>query len=109
MILKITATFTAVNFLWIPFRTADLKTTASVVGRILAMAPGVTYIYSYTLIFGVMLILYQIYMAMTNGGSDRVWTFGLAGFKGKVIFISAVLAILLFAYFGNTAFIYQNF
>ena len=108
-ILKITATFIAVNFLWIPFRTADLKTTASVVGRILAMAPGVTYSYSYTLIFGVMLILYQIYMATTNGGSDRVWTFDLAGFKGKVIFISAVLAILLFAYFGNTAFIYQNF
>lgn len=106
---KIIATFFVVNLLWIPFRAPDLSTAVSIIGRIFTMSPGVTYIYSYTLIFGATLILYEIYIAVKKGGNDIIWTYDLATFKGKIIFVSAILAILLFAYFGNTAFIYQNF
>ena len=108
-IIKTVLTFLAVNLLWIPFRAPDLAACTAIVGRIFTMAEGVNYVYSYTLIFGAMLVIYEIFAGLRMGCRDRVWTFDLGSFKGKLILLSAILAIALFAYFGNTAFIYSNF
>jgi len=99
-------TFLAMNFLWIPFRTDNLSMTLLVLKRIISNASGLTYIYSYTLIFGLILFFVEAYALLKNNGNNPILPMNLRTFKGKFAFITLVLLTLMLAYFGNGAFIY---
>lgn len=99
-------TFVIINFLWIPFRTTDLSMTGLVFKRIFTNAKGLLYLYSYTFVFGAMLLAVEIYAITKNGGNNPIKPLNLRSFKGKFIFVTMVFVILMFAYFGNSAFIY---
>ena len=104
--IDIILTFATVNFLWIPFRTDNLSMTILVLKRIFTNAVGLTYIYSYTLIFGIVLVAVEIYAILRNNGNNPIHPVNLRTFKGKLVFATLFILTLMLAYFGNGAFIY---
>ncbi len=106
---SIILTFVLIDLLWIPFRTPDIATTILVFQRIITNACGLTYIYSWTLIFAVVLIIVEIYATIKNNANNPIKPLALRSFTGKLIFITMILLTFMFAYFGNSAFIYEAF
>jgi len=104
--ISIPLTFLAINFLWIPFRTDNLSVTILVLKRIITNANGLTYIYSYTLFFGLALVFVEAYALLMNNGNNPIHPMNLRTFKGKLAFVTLILLTLMLAYFGNGAFIY---
>lgn len=80
--------------------------TGLVFKRIFTNAKGLLYLYSYTFVFGVMSLSVEIYAITKNGGNNPIKPLSLRSFKGKFIFVTMVFVTLMFAYFGNSAFIY---
>ncbi|SCY11189.1 D-alanyl-lipoteichoic acid acyltransferase DltB, MBOAT superfamily [Lachnospiraceae bacterium XBB2008] len=104
--LKVVLTFLVVNFLWVPFRTADLGMTVTVFKRIFTNQPGITYFYVYTLAWLIVLVAVEICALLKNEGNNPIKPMDLSTFKGKFVLIILVLLTGMFAYFGNSAFIY---
>lgn len=102
-------TFLMVNFLWIPFRAATLSDTWTIISRIITFKPGITYYYVYTFIFGAILLIVQFLAVRINQGNDPWKPLPLDKMYGKIIFCCFLIAIAMFAYFGNGAFIYAQF
>lgn len=107
--ISIIISFLIVNFLWIPFRAATLSDTWTIVYRIITFKPGISYYYTYTFIFGGILLAAQFIAVHFNNGNDPWRPLPLDKLYGKVIFCCFLLAIAMFAYFGNGAFIYAQF
>ncbi len=99
-------TFLLVNFLWIPFRTDDIAMTILVFKRIFTNAPGITYLYSYTLIFTIALTIVEVYALLRNNGNNPISPINLRTMKGKIVIAALFILTLMLAYFGNGAFIY---
>lgn len=101
--------FLIVNFLWIPFRAATLSDTWTIVSRIITFKPGISYYYVYTFIFAAILIVVQLFAVFRNNGNNPLKPFPLDKLYGKILFCCFLIAIAMFAYFGNGAFIYAQF
>ena len=108
-LISVPVTFLLADLLWIPFRAKDLHDTWIIWSRIFTMAGGITYIYSYTLIFGAILIAVELFSKRRLGGQAPVLSADLGTFRGKIVFIMVICITVFFAYFGNSAFIYQGF
>lgn len=102
-------TFLMVNFLWIPFRAATLSDTWTIISRIITFKPGISYYYVYTFIFGAVLLIVQFIAGRMHQGNDPWKPLPLDKLYGKVILCCFLIAIAMFAYFGNGAFIYAQF
>ncbi|MCR4892836.1 MAG: hypothetical protein K5989_11730 [Lachnospiraceae bacterium] len=107
--LSITLNFLLVSFLWIPFRAETLSDTLLILKGIFTMQPGIVYYYVYTLIFLGILLAVQIYAAIRSNSKSPWKPFELRGFWGKFFICMEILAIFMFANFGNSAFIYSQF
>ncbi len=107
--ISVILSFLMVNFLWIPFRAETLSDTMTVISRIITMQPGISYFYVYTFIFGAVLLIIQLIAVHLNNGNDPFKPLPLNRMYGKVIFCCFLIAIAMFAYFGNGAFIYAKF
>jgi alginate O-acetyltransferase complex protein AlgI len=101
--------FLIVNFLWIPFRASTLNDAWTIFSRIITFRPGAGYYYVYTFIFGGILLIVQIIAGRRSGRSTPLKPLPLDKLYGKVIFCCLIIAIAMFAYFGNSAFIYAQF
>lgn len=108
-ILSIIINFLFVNFLWIPFRAPDLDTSWTIFRRIITFAPGSSYFYVYTFIFMSVLLAIMIYGGVKNNGNNPLKALPLNRFSGRLVFCIMLFAIGMFAYFGNSAFIYAAF
>ncbi len=101
--------FLIVNFLWIPFRASTLNDAWTIFTRIITFRPGAGYYYVYTFIFGGILLIVQIIAGRRTGRSTPFKPLPLDKLYGKIIFCCLIIAIAMFAYFGNSAFIYAQF
>lgn len=101
--------FTVVSFLWIFFRANDFKAAWLIIYRIFTFAPGVTYIYTYTIIFGFMLLVIELITYYTNQGNDKYHILSTSKFVNKVFICIIICIILCFSYVGNNAFIYAQY
>ena len=101
--------FLIVNLLWIPFRAATLSDTWLIVSRILTLKPGISYYYVYTFIFGGILLVIQLIAVYRNNGNDPWKPLPFNKMYGRILFCCFLIAIAMFAYFGNGAFIYAKF
>ena len=108
-ILSVILNFLFVNFLWIPFRISTLSDTWTVIKRIFTLADGASYYYVYTFIFGIALIIVQIIGAKRFGGNDPIRPLPFDRLSHRIIFCVLIIATAMFAYFGNSAFIYAQF
>ncbi len=100
-------TFLFVNFLWIPFRAGTLREAWIIISRIITCRAGISYYYVYIFVFGAVLFLVQTIAIHRNNADNPVKPLPLDRFYGKVILCILVIATLMFAYFGNGAFIYS--
>lgn len=98
-----------VTILWIPFRTNDVSESLYIIKKLFAGANGITYIYDYSIIFAILLLVVEIYAVIKNKGNYPVKALNLGTFWNKVILICFVIIAFVFSYVGNTAFIYSQF
>ena len=96
-------------FLFIPFALGDPEKIRMVLQRIFTLAKGAEYYYAYGIVFLPLLILIHIFGEVKTGGHQRIAGQDLKTFKGKVLVVLLLFLTILFAYFGNTAFIYEQF
>ena len=101
--------FCVVAILWIPFRANDLGKTLLILRRIFTWAPGIHYIYVYALIFGAGLLLVEVAAVHFNQGNDIWHPLDLSRFGNRVILCCFILLTAVFAYIGDSAFIYARF
>ena len=73
------------------------------------LAPGASYYYVYTFIFGIMLLIVQFAGARYNNGNNPLKPLPLEKMYSKIIFCMLIILTAMFAYFGNSAFIYSQF
>ena len=101
--------FLFINFLWIPFRVSTPYEAWTIFRRIITFAPGASYYYVYTFIFGIAMLAIQFIGARFNNGNDPIKPLSLDKLYAKVIFCVLIITTAMFAYFGNGAFIYSQF
>lgn len=107
--ISMTVTFLIVNFLWIPFRAETLKDSWTIFTRIVTFKEGAGYYYTYIFIFGVILLIVQMIAGRFTLRDNPLKPLPLNKLYGKIIFCCLIIATLMFAYFGNGAFIYSQF
>ncbi len=108
-ILYVILNFLFVNFLWIPFRADTLRDSWTIISRIVTFAPGSSYYYVYTFIFALAYLVVMLIGVFKNNGNTPLKPLPLDKLSGRVVFCVMVLATLMFAYFGDSAFIYAQF
>lgn len=106
-------TFVFINVTWVFFR-ADSFTIAAKVFNQLLCKDGIRQIYSWffvALLFAVAEIVVAFMKKKKHNGKveNEYIILDLTKIRNLVCVITALAATLLFAYFGNTAFIYGNF
>lgn len=108
-IFSIIMNFCFVSLLWIPFRLESMTDTFTVFKRIFTCAKGVNYIYVYTVIFAIGLLMVQVYSYVKTDTNNPWKPLDFNKFTHKVYFCIFILFIIVFAYIGNGAFIYGQF
>lgn len=94
-----------VCLLWIPFRAESLTAAWAVFSRMVTLADGVRYYYSYTALFAVPILGVQF-----AARKEDAWRpLDLNRFSGKLLFCIGILVTVLFACAGDTAFLYGAF
>lgn len=109
VVLSMILNFMLVTLIQISFRAESFSDVWLILKRIFTGAVGVQYYYAYTIIYGVLLMVYEGYKYVKNGGNDSYLNLKLEKFSGKLIFCVIVWLILCFAYVGSNAFIYAQF
>lgn len=107
--LKIIINTSAVCILWVPFRAKSIKDTWIILKRIFGLKSGITYIFSYALIYGILIMGVQIWAVVKNNGNNPYRPMNLNNFCARIVFCIGIILAFLFAYIGNSAFIYAQF
>lgn len=107
--IKIILVFIIVSLLWIPFRSNSLYEAFVYFKRIITLADGINYIYSYSIIFIVIVIIYNLLAYLKNDRNKIEIRINTDLFIGKCILVILILTILVFGYFGDSSFIYVHF
>lgn len=95
------------------FRSQNVKTALLILRRIFIWSPGIHYIYVYTVIYGVLVLV--CYMAAVYlSKKDRIVRgfypmLDLEKFTSKIVICVIIWLILAFSYGGDTAFVYFQF
>lgn len=108
-VVSILATYSVICIGWVFFRTQNLSDAVVVLQRIFMSSNGIHYVYSYTIVFGILFLMAHLYGIAKNGGHGRYMLFDLSGFRGKVVVCLMILVICVFSYGGDSAFVYFQF
>ena len=107
--LSVIVTYIVVSILWVPFRTNDIVQAIDIIKLVLANNTGAFYVYTYTVIFAIGLIIIELISMKKNNGNDIWIPLNLDKLWCKVIFCTFVIFTVVFAYIGDSAFIYAQF
>lgn len=102
------ANFLVVSLFWIIFRAPNMTVAYDVIRGCFNMN-GIFYINSYAVVFLVFMALIHVYAYKKNNGEEIKISLDLDKFKNKVIFVIWICLIVMFAYVGDSAFIYAQF
>lgn len=97
------------TFCWIFFRAQSIGDALIVISRIFTWASGVHYIFVYTVIFAILLLVIHLYMYFKNNGHATRISVSLDKWTGRFAVILMIFIIAVFAYGGDTAFVYFQF
>jgi hypothetical protein len=90
------------------FRENDMTTMRDIF-RGLLNTNGIFYINIYSVIFLALAALINIYSYKKNNGNAPRIALNLDTFKGKLVLVLWIFLIVMFAYVGDSAFIYAQF
>lgn len=94
---------------WIFFRAQSISDAIIVFKRIFTWSGGVHYIFVYTIIYGVLLLAVHMIMYFKNNGHAFAIRLPLDKWIGRFLIILEIFIIMVFAYGGDTAFVYFQF
>ena len=106
--------FAGVNFIfvticWIFFRAGTVSDAFLILARIINWSSGVNYIYVYTIIYGIFIMIANVVAYYKNSGEGFYCIFEMGKFSSKIVFCCVVWLIILLAYVSNNPFIYAQF
>lgn len=101
--------FIFVTIAWTIFRADSLECAWSIFRGILQWQAGVEYIYIFTPIYFLLVIGMELMRFKDNDGHARYPILNLNNNLHLALFTAEVLLLIALAYFGNGAFIYNNF
>ncbi len=102
------ANFVVICALWVVFRASDMS-IAFELFKGLFNFDGIFYINAFVLVFLVLIVFINIYSYKKNNSNVMKITLNLDLFKNKMIFVIWICLIAMFAYVGDSAFIYAQF
>ena len=102
-------TFLLVTLLFIPFRAESLAQAWLVLVRIFTMAGGIHYVNVFAVIYGGLILGVHALAGIRNGGNTPWKPRNLEKFSSKLILCVFLLLCFLFAYIGDSAFLYAQF
>lgn len=106
--ISIVLNFIYINLSWVLFRATSLNHALSILGGIFNISDGINYISIYSVIFIILVVIIQV-KGYLRGGSGYYPYLDLRKFRNKILIVAIILLTMLFAYQGETAFIYQQF
>ena len=95
--------------LWIPFRASTIQEAAIVISRMFTMADGIRYNSVFSIIYIILIMFFQLYALIAHDG--KLWwkPLDFTKFWQVLLFAGIIITIVVFAYIGDTAFIYDQF
>lgn len=93
---------------WIVFRANDMGTVFDILKGLFNIE-GISYINIYVVVFLAFIVLSNVYSYKKNNGNAVEISLNLEKFKGKLVFVIWICLIAMFAYVGDSAFIYAQF
>ena len=102
-------TFLFVNACWILFRAQSIGQAFNIIYRIISLSPGINYYYIYFFIFGLMIIISLVIVSRTPDRNSFYPIIPTDSIAGKTLLCIFILLIVVFGYYGNTAFIYAQY
>ncbi len=75
----------------------------------MTFADGIHYIYSFTIIYGMVIAVCHLYGVLKNNGQGKYPVLKLNRFWNKVVVCVVLGLILVFSYQGDNAFVYFQF
>lgn len=101
--------FIFMSFCWVFFRASSISEAFLILKRIITFASGVRYVYVYTIIFGVLVLLANIIAYRKNAGEGYYVILNMEKQSSKIIFCCSIGLIVLLLYVSNNPFIYAQF
>ena len=108
-IVSVLMTYCYVCVGWVFFRAESVSQAFDILKRIISGADGIHYIYSYTIIYGILIAACHLYGIWKNGGQGEYPILKLEKFWSKVILCVVVGLVMVFSYQGDNAFVYFQF
>ena len=108
-ILSVMINFTFVCICWVFFRAQTLSDAITILSRMIIPSEGISYIYIYTIIYGIILFIAQLYIYFKNAGVYFYLNTSVSKWKDKFLLCMMGWLIFLFAYGGENAFVYFQF
>lgn len=108
-ILRVIRTWGVTAFAMILFRAMDIGTVLVVLKGIFTWQSGVSYIYTWSLIFIPIVMLASFFAYRKNNGDGYYIQLDMALLRSKVIFCTAVLLTIILMYVGENYFMYFQF
>lgn len=102
-------TYIFICICWIFFRADSVEQAVMILGRIVFWKSGIDYIYIYTVVFALIVIIAMLYAKFRNNGNGCYKLFNLDKFSSKVVICIFIWILLSLFYPGNTAFIYSQY
>lgn len=102
-------TYIFVCICWIFFRSDSVDQAVLILGRIFCWKPGIDYIYLYTVLFALLVMIATLIGKFKNNGNGFYKLFHMDKFSSKVILCIFIWILLCLFYPGNTAFIYSQY
>lgn len=94
---------------WVFFRAQTLQDAKMIFARVLRWNTGIEYIYTYTIIFGILIGITHILGKLRKNTGGAYLLLDLSKFSESVLFFVIWWIIIGFAYIGDAAFIYFQF
>ena len=108
-IVSMCATYSLVCTGWIFFRAESVGQALVILRRIVICADGIHYIYSFTIIYGFIVLLCHLYGMWKKNGQGVYPILKLNRFWSKIVVCVVLGLILVFSYQGGNAFVYFQF
>lgn len=86
---------------WIFFKAESVGQAIEIMRRIVTGADGIHHIYSYTVIYGLLIVVCYLYGVWKNRGEGRYLVLKLEKFWSKVAVCVVLGLIMVFAYQGR--------
>lgn len=107
--LKIVRTFLLTAFLLLIFRAETLDSVGIIIKGIVTWQRGISYIYTWSIVYLPFICLISIYAYLKNAGNGYYINMDMSKFISKVLFATAVLMAIVLMYVGDNFFVYFKF